>query len=238
MPRSSTPARSTVHSSTATRPATSRRSHRSTELRADKAIRGSDHGRARLTEAQVARARTRIRAGRSTVTKEAERCGVDTSTMHHAVFGLTWKHVPGALGAPVVRATRVARAKPPRAASKPATRATAGEERKLALLSASAVRWLKRERVPTGTGRPEAMALVVDRTMTELRRLRRQLGVEPPVATTRRTPARLGSEKAVATWVGAKAVATLRRARHHPSEGVGVALDRVIREVKRLRAAR
>lgn len=56
-------------------------------------VAGEDHPAARLTAAQVVRARQRIAALRTTLTAEAARCGVPVNTLSQAVNGTTWRHL-------------------------------------------------------------------------------------------------------------------------------------------------
>lgn len=60
--------------------------------------RGEYHGSAKLTERDVRWLRTQLAKRRMTTTTLAKRFGVSPSNISMAARGVTWGHVPGALG--------------------------------------------------------------------------------------------------------------------------------------------
>ncbi len=65
-------------------------------LRAERTVRGSEHGRAVLDEARVIELR-RLRSEGWSTGRLAGRYGVARNTVCYAISGRTWRHVPGAL---------------------------------------------------------------------------------------------------------------------------------------------
>lgn len=66
---------------------------------------GEGHGHARLTADIVIEARSRRSRGES-VTALARKYGISRPTLSRAIYGDTWKHVPGALPRPKKRGSR------------------------------------------------------------------------------------------------------------------------------------
>lgn len=56
-------------------------------------LRGSRHGRARLTDQQVLDIRSTFALGKATTAELAEQFGVNSGTIHFVVKGQTWKHL-------------------------------------------------------------------------------------------------------------------------------------------------
>lgn len=67
---------------------------------------GERHGNAKLTDAIVAECRRRHAAGESQLSLALE-FGVSKSVMHHAIWGMTWTHVPEPIPAKRERAVKV-----------------------------------------------------------------------------------------------------------------------------------
>lgn len=61
------------------------------------AQRGEKHNMASLTDAMVIEFRSRVRAG-ETVADISEQTGAKRHIVYNAVSGITWRHLPGALG--------------------------------------------------------------------------------------------------------------------------------------------
>ncbi len=59
----------------------------------DRQAKGSRHGRAKLTEAQVSAAKSLLRSGNVSKKHLAQALGVHTVTLHDIERGRTWKHV-------------------------------------------------------------------------------------------------------------------------------------------------